>query len=133
MSGDVISVPAFAVAISFAGVITVTLWLPGSSSIYAAPSSLLSCAVLVLIPDIFFACDCGPMMAKASDKLCWRSSAGSCTPPDCYQKSIQRSANTTRHSSPAFTGKVNVTPPPLGNITGTSTSRGKDTEVVFPS
>ena len=36
-------------------------------SMNADPSSVRSCAVVVLMPPIFFACDCGPGITNASE------------------------------------------------------------------
>ena len=74
-----------------------------------------------------------PTRAKPSERSCIRGSIGSPTPPDCHHASMQREANTTRHSSPAATGKVRAKPPPPGNTTGTSGRMGRSTEAAFPA
>ena len=46
---------------------------------------------------------------------------------------MQLSAKITRHSSPAATGKVRAYPPPLGIITGQSSSIGMAVSALVPS
>ena len=72
-------------------------------------------------------------MQKPSLRSCMRNSAGFCTPPSCHQPSMHREANTTRHSSPALSGNVSVTPPPPGKTTGQSRSTGMSISSYVPS
>ena len=106
---------------------------PGVISTSALPSSARSCVFPVCTAGDSL---CGwlrtPTRAKPSERSCIRGSIGSPTPPDCHHASMQREANTTRHSSPEATGKVNVKPPPPGKTTGTSGRRGMFTEDVLP-
>ena len=53
-------------------------------------------------------------------------------PPFCHHASMHLDANMTKHSSPLVIGNVKVTPPPLGNMTGQSTNRGRFTFDAWP-
>ena len=98
---------------------------------YVPPSKVCIERPSLKKPLMAFGIEQTPGINIASDKSCSLKSKGVDALPFCHQPSMQRSENMAIPSSPAFNGNVTANPPPLGKLTGTSTSGG--ISAPFPS